>query len=176
MRNFLLNNASVFQRLDQVELKQLKTDEKLEQIFKALEAGKPESSQGIFFDGQIFDAYTFTSNIIKKAIKQIILIDNYIDENTLTHLAKKDDKVNVVLYTKTISKQLKLDIEKANQQYNNTFELHQLKSSHDRFLITDQNEMYHLGASLKDLGKKWFAFSKMDHLTETILLELNTKT
>ncbi len=176
MRNFLFNNASVFQRLDQVELKQLKTDEKLEQIFKALEAGKPESTQGIFFDGQIFDAYTFASKIIKKAKKQIVLIDNYIDENTLTHLAKKADKVNAVLYTKTISKQLMLDIEKANQQYNNTFELHELKSSHDRFLITDQNEMYHLGASLKDLGKKWFAFSKMDHLTETILLQLNTKT
>jgi hypothetical protein len=173
MRNFLLNNASVFQRLDQVELKQLKTDEKLEQIFKALEAGKPEPSQGIFFDGQIFDAYTFTSNIIKKAKKEIILIDNYIDESTLTHLAKKADKVNAVLYTKTLSKQLKLDIAKANQQYNNTFELHELKISHDRFLIIDRNELYHLGASLKDLGKKWFAFSKMDSMVNDVLNKLN---
>jgi hypothetical protein len=169
MRKFLLNNASVFQRLDQVELKQLKTDEKLEQIFKALEAGKPEPSQGIFFDGQIFDAYAFASGLIKKAKTEIILIDNYIDENTLTHLAKKADKVKAVLYTKTISKQLKLDIQKANEQYHHTFELNELNSSHDRFFIIDQNELYHLGASLKDLGKKWFAFSKMDHFAEIVL-------
>ena len=175
MRNFLLNNASVFQRLDQVELKQLKTDEKLEQIFKALEAGKPEPSQGIFFDGQIFDAYAFTSGLVKKEKKEIILIDNYIDESTLTHLAKKADKVNAVLYTKTLSKQLKLDIAKANQQYNNAFELHELKTSHDRFLIIDQKELYHLGASLKDLGKKWFAFSKMDSMVNEVLNKLNEK-
>jgi hypothetical protein len=122
MRKFLLNNASVFQRLDQVELKQLKTDEKLEQIFKALEAGKIEPSQGIFFDGQIFDAYVFATDLIKKAKQEIILIDNYIDESTLTHLAKKDKKVKVLLYTKTISKQLLLDIKKANEQYGNSFE------------------------------------------------------
>lgn len=122
MRKFLLNNASVFQRLDQVELKQLKTDEKLEQIFKALEAGKIEPSQGIFFDGQIFDAYVFATDLIKKAKQEIILIDNYIDESTLTHLAKKDKKVKVLLYTKTISKQLLLDIKKANEQYGNIFE------------------------------------------------------
>jgi hypothetical protein len=122
MRKFLLNNASVFQRLDQVELKQLKTDEKLEQIFKALEAGKIEPSQGIFFDGQIFDAYVFATDLIKKAKQEIILIDNYIDESTLTHLAKKDKKVKVLLYTKTISKLLLLDIKKANEQYGNSFE------------------------------------------------------
>lgn len=173
MRNFLLNNASVFQRLDQVELKQLKTDEKLDQIFKALEAGKPEPSQGIFFDGQIFDAYTFTSNIIKKAKKEIILIDNYIDEDTLTHLAKKAEQVTVRLYTKTISKQTKLDLKKVNEQHAHTFEISEFKSSHDRFLIIDQKELYHLGASLKDLGKKWFAFSKMDAFAETIPNQLN---
>jgi phage regulator Rha-like protein len=100
MRNFLHNNASVFQRLDQVELKQLKTDEKLEQIFKALEAGKPEPNQGIFFDGQIFDAYAFMSRIIKKAKKEIILIYNYIDESTLTHLSKKAKPVKVILTPK----------------------------------------------------------------------------
>jgi len=172
MRKFLQNNASVFQRLDQVELKQLKTDEKLEQIFKALEAGKPESSQGIFFDGQIFDAYAFASSIIKKAKKEIILIDNYIDESTITHLAKKSDKVKVLLYTKTRTKQLSLDIKKANEQYGNTFKIHTLKNSHDRFLIIDQKELYHLGASLKDLGKKWFAFSKMSVLLPELLDKL----
>jgi len=161
MRNFLLNNASIFQRLDQAELKQLKTDEKLEQIFKALEAGKPEPSQGIFFDGQIFDAYTFASSLIKKAKKEIILIDNYLDESTITHLAKKTKKVNVLLLTKNISKTLALDIKKANEQFAH-FEVKQLTTSHDRFLIIDRKELYHLGASLKDLGKKWFAFSKLD--------------
>jgi hypothetical protein len=126
-------------------------------------------NQGIFFDGQIFDAYELASRIIRSAKKEIILIDNYIDESSLTHLAKKADKVKAVLYTKAVSKQLKLDIKKANEQYHNTFELTELKSSHDRFLIIDRTELYHLGASLKDLGKKWFAFSKMHTFTEIVL-------
>jgi N-acyl-D-aspartate/D-glutamate deacylase len=161
MRNFLLNNASVFQRLDQVELKQLKTDEKLEQIFKALEAGKPEPTQGIFFDGQIFDAYAFFSSLIKKAQKEIILIDNYIDETTLVHLSKKSKNVKVLLYTKTIDKNLTLDIKKVNEQYGG-FEVQSFSKSHDRFLILDGDSVYHVGASLKDLGRKWFAFAKME--------------
>jgi hypothetical protein len=173
MRNFLLNNATVFQRLDHVELKQLKTDEKLEQIFKALEAGKPEPTQGIFFDGQMFDAYAFFSDIIKKAKKEIILIDNYIDESTMTHLAKKADKVKVVLFTKTIGKQLRLDLKKANEQYAGTFAVHPFQASHDRFLIIDEKELYHLGASLKDLGKKWFAFSRMDSMVGEVLGKLD---
>lgn len=172
MRQFLIDNASVFQRLNQMELKQLKTDEKLEQIFNALEAGKPQTDKGIFFDGQVFDAYSFTSSLIKNAQKEIILIDNYIDESTLTHLSKKAAHVKVVLYTKNINKQLKLDLQKANEQYHNSFTAHPLNTSHDRFLIIDQKELYHLGASLKDLGKKWFAFSKMDHLTPNILNQL----
>jgi hypothetical protein len=171
MRKFLVNNASIFQRLDQVELKQLKTDEKLEQIFRALDAGEPEPSQGIFFDGQIFDAYAFASSLIKKAKKEIILIDNYIDESTLTHLAKKAETVKVQLFTKSISKTLALDVTKANAQFGN-FEVHELPKSHDRFLIIDRKELYHLGASLKDLGKKWFAFSKMDGMTETVMNNL----
>lgn len=175
MRKFLLHNASVFQRLDQVELKQLKTDEKLEQLFKALEAGKPEPSQGIFFDGQVFEAYAFASEIIKKAKKEIILIDNYIDESSLTQLAKKKENVKVIVYTKTISKQLKLDIQKANAQYQNTFKINQFSNSHDRFLIIDQNELYHLGASLKDLGKKWFAFSKMDSMANAVLEQIKMR-
>ncbi len=168
MRKFLQNNAAIFQRLDQVELKQLKTDEKLEQIFKALEAGKPEPTQGIFFDGQIFDAYAFTSGLIKKAKTEIILIDNYVDESTLTHLSKKAKNVKVQMFTKSISKTLALDVKKANEQFSH-FEVHELKSSHDRFLMIDRKELYHLGASLKDLGKKWFAFSKMDGMTEILL-------
>ncbi|WP_158857898.1 ORF6N domain-containing protein [Lunatibacter salilacus] len=168
MRNFLLNNASVFQRLDQVELKQLKTDEKLEQIFKALEAGKPEPDKGIFFEGQIFDAYVFVADIIKKAKNDIILIDNYVDESVLTILAKRKKNTNATIFTKQVSKQLQLDLDKHNSQYP-PIALKTFTNSHDRFLIIDQKELYHLGASLKDLGKKWFAFSKMDHLVEIVL-------
>jgi len=117
-------------------------------------------TQGIFFDGQIFDAYAFFSNIIKKAKKEIILIDNYIDESTLTHLSKKENKVKVILYSKSINRQLTLDIKKANEQYGG-FEIQSFTKSHDRFLIIDEEIVYHIGASLKDLGKKWFAFTKM---------------
>jgi hypothetical protein len=176
MRNFLLNNASVFQRLDQVELKQLKTDEKLEQILKALKAGKTESSQGIFFDGQVFDAYAFISSLIRKAKHEIVLVDNYIDESTLIHLAKKATHVKVSLFTKTISKQLTLDLQKANEQYGG-FEAHVFSKSHDRFLLIDGETVYHIGASLKDLGKKWFAFSKLEaQSVEGILNELKVIT
>jgi nucleoid DNA-binding protein len=171
MRQFIQNNAYIFQRLDQVELKQYKTDEKLEHILKALEAGKPEPTQGIYFDGQVFEAYAFASGLIKKAKGEIILIDNYIDETTLTLLSKKAKTVKVQLFTKNINKTLALDVKKANEQFGN-FQVHELKSSHDRFLIIDRKELYHLGASLKDLGKKWFAFSKLEGMTETVLNNL----
>jgi len=118
-------------------------------------------TQGIFFDGQVFDAYELSSKIIRSAKNNIVLIDNYIDESTLIHLSKKTKGVNVLLLTKNTSKQLTLDTQKANEQYGN-FTLKTFTQSHDRFLIIDQTEVYHLGASLKDLGKKWFAFSKMD--------------
>lgn len=170
MRKFLLNNASVFQRLYQVEMKQLQTDEKIDEIFKALEAGQPKPDKGIFFDGQVFDAYVFASDIIKKAKDEIILIDNYIDESTLTHLCKKAKNVKVLLLTKSINKQLVLDVKKANEQYGD-FEAKELTNSHDRFLIIDRTELYHIGASIKDLGKKWFAFSKMEQSITTLILE-----
>ena len=117
-------------------------------------------SQGIFFDGQVFDAYEFVSGLVKNAKREIVLIDNYIDESVLT-LFSKNQAVDVTIYTKIITKQLKLDLEKYNSQYNN-IEIKKFDNSHDRFLIIDENEVYHIGASLKDLGKKWFAFSKMD--------------
>ena len=118
-------------------------------------------TQGVFFDGQVFDAYELASKIIRSAKQSIVLIDNYIDESTLTHLAKKKKGVHVFLLTKNNGKQLSLDVKKANEQYGN-FELKSFTQSHDRFLIIDHTEVYHLGASLKDLGKKWFAFSKMN--------------
>lgn len=172
MRKFLLNNASIFQRLDQIELKQMKTDEKIEKIFNALEAGKPKPDKGIFFEGQIFDAYVFVADIIKKAKTDIILIDNYVDETVLTLLAKRKKNLNATIYTKQISKQLKFDLDKHNSQYPH-ITIRTFPNSHDRFLIIDQKELYHLGASLKDLGKKWFAFSKMDTLTADVLKKMN---
>jgi ORF6N domain len=160
MRHFVLKNALISQRLEKIELKQNETDQKFEQIFKALESSFIPT-QGVFFEGQVFDAYELTSKIIRTAKKSILLIDNYIDESTLVHLSKKNKDVKVQLLTKNSSKQLLLDVKKANEQYGN-FEIQIFDKSHDRFLIIDGVEVYHLGASLKDLGKKWFAFSKMD--------------
>ncbi|OGU55972.1 MAG: DNA-binding protein [Ignavibacteria bacterium GWF2_33_9] len=161
MRKFLLDNASVFQRLNKVELKQFETEHKIEKILSALENKDSIPTQGVFFEGQVFDAYELASKIIRSAKHNIVLIDNFPDETTLTHLAKKKKGVRALLLTKTVSKQLTLDIQKANEQFDN-FELRTFTKSHDRFLIIDRNEVYHLGASLKDLGRKWFAFSKMD--------------
>ena len=160
MRKFLLSNASIFQRLDNIEHKLLKHDENFKKIFNAIEDKSIKPKQGIFFNGQIFDAYKFINELIKSAKKSIILIDNYIDETTLT-LFSKIPNIKVTIYTKNISKQLELDLKKYNQQYKN-IELKEFKNSHDRFLIIDDIEIYHIGASLKDLGKKWFAFSKFD--------------
>jgi hypothetical protein len=161
MRKLIANHYGLLQRMDGIERKQLETDQKFEQVFKALESKNNIPNQGIFFDGQVFDAYELASKIIRSAKKSIVLIDNYIDESTLTHLSKKAKTVKVVLLTKTMSNQLILDVKKANELYGN-FEIREFASSHDRFIIIDNSDVYHLGASLKDLGKKWFAFSKMD--------------
>lgn len=161
MRKLIANHNGLLQRMEGVERKLLETDHKFEQLFRALENKDAIPSQGVFFDGQIFDAYELASRIIRSAKKSIVLIDNYIDENTLTHLAKKGKDVNVAILTKTINKQLQLDLKKANNQYGN-FAAKTFTQSHDRFLIIDEKEVYHLGASLKDLGKKWFAFSKLE--------------
>jgi hypothetical protein len=168
MRKFLLHNASVFQRLDRIELKQLQGDENFEKIFKALDAKQIQPDKGIFFEGQIFDAYLFINDIIKKAETSIVLLDNYIDETVLTLLSKRSNKVSATIYTRQISKQLSLDLAKHKQQYPEV-QIKTIANSHDRFLIIDNRELYHIGASLKDLGKKWFAFSRMDSLIDEIL-------
>ena len=118
-----------------------------------------EPKQGIFYDGQIYDAYAFVSELIKSAKNSITLFDNYIDDTVITMLSKNQE-VQITIYTKTISKQLKLDMKKYNAQYK-PIELKEFDLSHDRFLLIDDT-VYHIGASLKDLGKKWFAFSKME--------------
>jgi spore coat polysaccharide biosynthesis predicted glycosyltransferase SpsG len=161
MRKLITHHSGLLQRMERIEYRQLETDHKFEQVFKALESNDAIPAQGVFFDGQVFDAYEFASKVIRSAKNSIVLIDNYIDETTLAQLAKKATGVKAIILTKTISKQLKLDMQKANEQYGH-FETKPFTQSHDRFLIIDEKEVYHLGASLKDLGKKWFAFSKME--------------
>ena len=129
-----------------------------------------ECKQGIFYNGQTFDAYKFVNDLIKLAKTDIKLLDNYIDETVLILFSKVPD-IKVTIYTKNISKQLKLDLEKYNSQYNN-IEIKKFENSHDRFLIIDESEVYHMGASLKDLGKKWFGFSRMDKQSVTVLDKL----
>ena len=177
MRRFIINNAQIFQRIDTVEKRQLKyemtTDEKFEKVFNALQKDKLDPKQGIFFDGQIFDAHKFVSDLIRKAEKSIVLIDNYIDDTVLDLFAKRKKNVTVTIYTANISKSLMTDIKKFNAQYP-TIEMKEFKNSHDRFMIIDDEDVYHFGASLKDLGKKWFAFSKFDKAAVKLLEKLNT--
>ncbi|MBT4445610.1 ORF6N domain-containing protein [archaeon] len=161
MRKFIASNAGIFQRLGHIEKKQIEFDDKFEEVFEAIEDKSLVKKQGIFFDGQIFDAYTFVSKLIKSAEKSIVLIDNYVDESVLTILSKRKKNVACKIYTQNTKDQLKLDLKKHNSQYPGVT-LHKFKKSHDRFLIIDNKEVYHIGASLKDLGKKWFAFSKFD--------------
>ena len=168
MRHFLLSNAQVFQRLDRMELKQLETDHKIEQIFDKLEEQSVIPKQNIFFDGQIFDAYRFVAGLIKSAKKEIVLIDNYVDETVLTMLDKRESSVKATIYTKQVSAQFQLDINRHNAQYP-PIEVQAFNKAHDRFLIIDE-KVYHIGASLKDLGKKWFAFSLMQDITPQDLI------
>jgi len=172
MRKFIANNAAIFQRLDSIEQKQYLTDTKLDKVFEAIEARDIKPTQGIFFDGQVFDAYVFVADLIKSAKKSIVLIDNYVDENTLMLLAKRKAGCTATIYTHTFSQKLQADLQKHNEQYA-SIEIKTFKKSHDRFLILDNNLVYHFGASLKDLGKKMFAFSKFDKGALEVLGKLN---
>jgi hypothetical protein len=168
LKDYLLKGYAVNNRMNRLEDQFETLKDKVQQIDLQIHS-KLIPTQGIFFEGQVFDAYELTSRIIRSAKKGIILIDNYIDESTLLHLTKKDKHVAVSLLSKSKSSQLDLDLKKANEQYGN-FEWREFNKSHDRFLIIDQNEVYHLGASLKDIGKKWFAFSKLDKLSMESML------
>jgi len=168
MRHFLLSYAQVFQRMDHIEQKQQETDRKIERIFDKLEERSVVPKQHIFFDGQIFDAYQFASGLIKSARDEIVLIDNYVDETVLTVLDKRDPSVKATVYTRQITAQLQLDINRHNAQYP-PIDVQPFNKAHDRFLIVD-DKVYHIGASLKDLGKKWFAFSLMQDLTPNDLI------
>ena len=172
MRRMLISNASLFHRLDKIELKQLEADQRFEEIFKALESDKLHSEKGIFYNGQIFDAYAFVCDIIRNAKTSIILLDNYVDDTVLTLLGKRNNNATTTIYTKNISNQLRLDVQRYNSQYPR-IEIKIFSDAHDRFLIIDDVELYHIGASLKDLGKKWFAFSRMDIEVGRMLQLLN---
>jgi len=170
MRRIQTNYSSLITRIELLE--KFKTESSV--VLKRLVSFENEvyqSKSGIFFDNEIFDAYVFSSELITKAKKSIILIDNYIDETTLVQLSKRNKKVHCIIYTEKITEQSKLDLEKHNAQYD-SIEIRILKNAHDRFLILDEKELYHLGASLKDLGKRWFAFSKLDGLVLEVLNHL----
>ena len=176
MRHFMANNASVFSRLETIEYHQLEilqhqqvTDKRIDEVFRRLEEGSAKPKQGVFYNGQIYDAYTFVGELIKSAKKRIILIDNYVDETVLTLLDKREENVPAVIYTQQISRQFQLDIDRHNAQYT-PIDVEAFRLSHDRFLCID-DDVYHIGASIKDLGKKWFGFSKMEILTPDELLE-----
>jgi len=169
LRDYLLKGYALNQRIDKIENNYENLSMEVKYISLQLKT-QELPNQGIFFDGQIFDAYAFVCDLIKKATNEIILIDNYVDESVLTLMTKRQKDVSLVIYSKTISKTLLLDAEKHKAQYP-PVEIKSFANSHDRFLIIDGKELYHLGASLKDLGKKWFAFSKMDKNITTLILE-----
>ena len=183
MRHFMVNNASVFSRLETMEYHQLEilqhqqdtdkhieaTNKRIDEVFRRLDEGNAKPKQGVFYNGQIYDAYTFVSDLIKSAKRRIILIDNYVDETVLTLLDKRGNDVSAVIYTQQISRQFQLDIDRHNAQYA-PIDVETFRLSHDRFLCID-DDVYHIGASIKDLGKKWFGFSKMEILTPNELVE-----
>ena len=186
MRHFMVNNAAIFQRLETIEFNQLESnkvqakilvhqevqDHRIDEIFRRLDEGMYKPKQGIFFDNQIYDAYSFVSELVKSAKRRIILIDNYVDESVLTLLDKREDTVSAIIYTQQISRQLRLDVDRHNSQYP-PIEVDVFRRSHDRFLCID-DMVYHVGASIKDLGKKWFAFSKMeDFKPEELVAKIN---
>jgi len=172
MRKFLISNNEMFARLDRVELKQLETDKNLEEVFDYIATTK-EVKQKIFFNGQIYDAFSLMVEIVEKAEKELILIDNYVDVNTLNILSKKKDGVNVLIVTSGNGNLTDKDVAKFNSQYPK-LAVKISKDFHDRFFIIDRNEVYHIGASIKDAGKKSFGITKLDveDLTKSLLAKV----
>lgn len=170
LKDHLIKGYSLNNRMNRIEDNVQVLSEKVNRINIQINSNLPPN-QGIFFNGQIFDAYRFVSELIRNANKSIILIDNYVDDTVLTLLSKRSKNVTAEIYTKRISKQFILDLKKYNSQYPK-IEVRELRNAHDRFLIIDKNHLYHFGASLKDLGKKWFAFSRIDMLLPELLQKL----
>ena len=166
LKNYLLKGYAVNQRIENLEKRVSSAEDKIDFFVKM----SLPPVQGIFFDGQIFDAYKFVSDLVKSAKKSIVLIDNYVDESVLHLLSKRNYNVNCIIYTAKVNHQFKLDLEKHNSQYS-TIDVKEFSKSHDRFLILDDEIVYHIGASLKDLGKKWFAFSKINLDAKELLMK-----
>lgn len=174
MHRFIATNAQLFQRLETIEYHQLEmkqhqevTDKRIDEVFRRLDADIPPM-QGIFYDGQVFDAYRFVSDLIRKAKQAIVLIDNYVDDTVLTLLDKREKGVSATIYTQRVSNQFQLDVDRHNDQYP-PIEIKRFNKAHDRFLLVD-DEVYHIGASIKDLGRKWFGFTLMRDITATELI------
>ncbi|HNX07594.1 MAG TPA: RhuM family protein [Bacteroidales bacterium] len=170
LKDYLLKGYVANQRFERIEHDVHNIKHKLVEIDLQIKTSLPKK-EGIYFDGQMFDAYVFATNLIKRANYSIILIDNYIDESVLLMLSKRQKGVKVTIYTSALTKEAKLDLNKYNSQYPD-IEIKQFAKSHDRFLIIDDKTIYHIGASLKDLGKKWFSFSIINIEVEYILKRL----
>ena len=169
MRKFFLNNVQLLHRMEQLEIRQLRNEEDVEKILSMIDLHKTtQPKQGVFFDGQIYDAYSFISDLVRSADYRIILIDNYIDDTVLTILDKRKDNVNATIYTSKITKENRLDIRKHNMQYRQ-IHIREFKKAHDRFLIID-DKVYLVGASIKDLGNKWFGFTVMESISAEELI------
>ena len=174
MRKFLMINGQIFERLTSIEHKILEHDKKFDIIFDQLQY-EENIKQKIFFEGQIYDAYSLIIKIIKKAEEKIVIIDNYIDDTILDMLTKKNKNVRVIILTSNKSNISKVDIQKFNKEYP-TLEISKTNKFHDRFIIIDNKELYHCGASLKDLGKKCFAINKMEDLDFIAITDKFAKT
>ena len=167
LKEYLLKGYAIHQRIDKLEKTVLRHDKQFELLIKTT----LPPHEGIFYEGQIYDAWEFVSKIIKTAKKSLVLIDNYVDDSILTLLLKRKKGVKATIYSKNVSKQLLLDLAKHNQQYDK-IECAEFTKSHDRFLIVDDETVYHIGASLKDLGKSWFAFSKINIDAQELLTKI----
>lgn len=165
LKEYLLKGYAVNKRMELLEQRVTRTEEKIDFFVRT----SLPPAEGIFYDGQIFDAYRFVSDLVRKAKKTIILIDNYVDDTVLSLLDKRQEGVEAIVYTKSVSEQLQLDIKRHNEQYT-PIEVQQFNKAHDRFLLID-DEVYHIGASIKDLGKKWFAFTLMHDIKAAELIK-----
>ncbi len=170
LKDYLLKGFSINNRMNRIEDNMEALKDKVNAIDLQINTHLIPT-QGIFFDGQVFDAYTFVSDLIRSARESIVLVDNYVDDSVLTLLSKKRKNVDCYIFTKNVSKQLQLDADKFNVQYP-TLKIKAFDKAHDRFLIIDNKDVFHLSASLKDLGKKWFAFSKMEKDSVTIIYSI----
>lgn len=179
MRKYVNEHYQLYQKVREIEKEQIiygiKTDRKFDQVFKAITANGVIPKQKIFFEGQVFDAHKFVSDIIRSAKKEIVLVDNFVNDEVLSLFVKRRENVKVIIYCKEITRGLLIDVKKFNAQYS-PVEIQEFSLSHDRFIIIDKNDIYHFGASLKDLDKKWFAVSRFDNQAVEFLKKLESKT